>query len=79
MKMNNLYGFVVLCFLVVFSIPNTNAREVISIDKNWTYSNGIQLRGGFGRGFGRSNADTVNLPHTWNSTDFMSEEGYRRG
>jgi len=79
MKMNNLYGFVVLCFLVLFSIPNTNAREVISIDKNWTYSNGIQLRGGFGRGFGRSNADTVNLPHTWNSTDFMSEEGYRRG
>ncbi|HKI90587.1 MAG TPA: glycoside hydrolase family 2 TIM barrel-domain containing protein [Draconibacterium sp.] len=79
MKRNNLYSLIILCNLLIFSNPSTNAREVISIDKNWTFSNGIQLRGGFGRGFGRSTADTVNLPHTWNSADFMSEDGYRRG
>lgn len=35
---------------------------------------------GAGRyGSSTASGETVNLPHTWNSSDFMSDDGYRRG
>ena len=58
---------------------NTFSREVISIDKNWNFSFGMQTARGPYRSGSQSGQGTVNLPHTWNSTDFMSEGGLRRG
>jgi len=62
------------------SIPvKTFSREVKSINKGWRFSNGIQGGMGFGRGGSQDASGTVDLPHTWNSVDFMSDAGYRRG
>ena len=39
----------------------------------------MQTPRGLGWGGSQSGPVIVNLPHTWNSTDFMSDGGYRRG
>ena len=79
MKKLGLKTILILCFVVLIVVPNSNARDVISINKNWNFNVGVQLPRGLGWGSGRSSSDTVNLPHTWNSNDFMSEDGYYRG
>jgi beta-galactosidase len=79
MKKSSLKTILILCFIVLFFVPYSDAREVISINKNWNFNVGVQLPRGLGWGSGRSSADTVNLPHTWNSADFMSENGFYRG
>jgi len=79
MKKNVILSFIVFS-LFVFSVTTmTYAREVISINKKWSFASSIELPRGLGWGFGRASSDTVNLPHTWNRSDFMSAGGYRRG
>ena len=56
------------------------ARETVSINKGWNFSKSISTGASvdqFARFGGRG--EKVDLPHTWNSTDFMSPEGYYRG
>jgi len=79
MKKNIILNFLLVSLFVFSFISMTFAREVISINKKWSFTSGIELPRGLGWGFGRAASDTVNLPHTWNSSDFMSAEGYRRG
>ena len=79
MKKLGLKIILILCFAVLIFVPNSNAREVISINKDWNFNVGVQLPRGLGWGSGRTSTDTVNLPHTWNSADFMSKDGYYRG
>ena len=59
---------------------SSNAREVISINRGWSFSKNISTGGAvdqFARYAGRG--EKVDLPHTWNQSDFMSPEGYYRG
>ncbi len=79
MRNNKLYFLLSFYLLTIFSLPKIYARDIISLNDNWSFINGIQIPSGLGWGFFRVKPDTVNLPHTWNSTDFMSEDGYRRG
>ena len=58
----------------------SSARDVVSINKGWNFSKSISTGASvdqFARFGGRG--EKVDLPHTWNSTDFMSPEGYYRG
>lgn len=64
---------------VALSAGNAYSRENISINTNWNFSNTIELPRGLGWGGPQQGAIVVNLPHTWNSADFMAEDGYRRG
>lgn len=54
-----------------------SARTVESFNDDWRFTPSRAV-GGWGM---RSNAGSqaVTLPHTWNASDFMSDEGYRRG
>lgn len=65
-------------FLALFS-ANIHAREVKSINASWSFKAGIESPAGFGWGRSPEMGSPVNLPHTWNQEDFMSERGYRRG
>ena len=66
--------------LFVFSFTTvTFARDVISINKNWNFTAGIEIPAGMGWGRAPEAANSVDLPHTWNHEDFMSDRGYRRG
>ena len=79
MKTKYLFILSFLVVQVVFTTSNTFAREVIPINESWKFTNGIQTPRGLGWGGSPNASATVNLPHTWNSTDFMSDGGYRRG
>ena len=79
MKTKYLFILAFLVVHVVFTTSNTFAREVISINESWKFTNGIQTPRGLGWGGSQNASATVNLPHTWNSTDYMSDSGYRRG
>ncbi len=79
MKTKYLFILAFLVVQVVFTTSSTFAREVISINESWKFTNGIQTPRGLGWGGSQNASATVNLPHTWNSTDFMSDGGYRRG
>ena len=68
----------ILLFLALNSI-NAQSREVISINENWNFSNSVETPRGLGWGASRAGLTSVNLPHTWNSTDYLSAGGYRRG
>ncbi len=60
--------------------PKAQAREVISINEGWTFTKNISTGAAvdqFARYGGRG--EKVNLPHTWNQSDFMSPDGYYRG
>jgi beta-galactosidase len=78
--MNYRLKFILLCLLLIVtcSTVNTYSREVKSINANWKFTKGMSAPRGFGRG-GSQEAQIVNLPHTWNTIDFMSDEGYYRG
>ena len=55
-----------------------SAREVTSMNAGWNFTPSRSGGGRFG-GFGGARGETVDLPHTWNAADFMSDGGYRRG
>ena len=78
--MNYKFKFILQCLLlvVICSSVNSYSREVKSINANWNFSKGMSAPRGFGRG-GSQEAQKINLPHTWNSIDFMSDGGYYRG
>lgn len=69
---------VILLFVALYSI-NAQSREVISINEEWNFSNSVETPRGLGWGASRAGSTVVNLPHTWNSVDFLSDGGYRRG
>ena len=80
MKKNVFFYFISFCFLIGLSTTKLQAREVISINENWQFSEGASSPRGLGWGRGESAKEkSVNLPHTWNSDDYMNEGGYRRG
>ena len=62
----------------MFSMVFASSREVKSINSNWSFSKGMTVSRGFGADRSQ-NSMVVNLPHTWNSTDFLSDGGYYRG
>jgi len=70
-----------LSLLILLSVAATlSARETISINKGWSFSKNISTGASidqFARFGGRG--EKVDLPHTWNASDFMSPEGYYRG
>ena len=76
---NKLINFLVFCLFLGLSLTDSHAREVISINKNWQFTAELATPRGLGWGTGPSRANRVNLPHTWNDIDFMSDGGYRRG
>ena len=78
--MNYKFKFILQCLLLVVTCSSVNSysREVKSINANWNFSKGMPAPRGFGRS-GIQEAQIVNLPHTWNSIDFMSDGGYYRG
>ena len=78
MKNKDLFFLSVIFLVVILSSTNTYSREVKSLNANWNFSKGMSSPRGFGRG-GAQEAQIVNLPHTWNSIDFMSDGGYYRG
>ena len=56
---------------------SSNAREVISINRGWSFSKNISTGGAvdqFARYAGRG--EKVDLPHTCTQADCMSPEGY---
>jgi beta-galactosidase len=79
MKTRYLLIIAVLFVYVVFSSSLAYSREVKSINESWNFSFGLRAPRGFGPRGSQGGPGTVNLPHTWNSTDFMSEGGLRRG
>lgn len=79
MKKNYLFLLVILFISVSFSSSNAYSREIRLINESWKFSNGLQTPRGLGWGGSQNASTTVNLPHTWNSADFMSDGGYRRG
>ena len=62
---------------LAISFSSMEARDVQSINKGWNFSPNRSV--GMRWGMQRTPAETVDLPHTWNVTDFMNDEGYRRG
>ena len=57
-----------------------STRKVGSLNEGWQFKKGsLQPRGVFPNIFIPRPDTTVNLPHTWNQADFMSDEGYYRG
>lgn len=62
----------------IFSTVFASSREVKSINSNWSFSKGMPVSRGFGNDR-TQNSMIVNLPHTWNNTDFLSDGGYYRG
>lgn len=57
-----------------------SARRVSSLNDNWQFKKGtMHVRGVFPDVTVPAPDTTVNLPHTWNQVDFMSNEAYYRG
>ena len=77
MRKPELAAVVVAIFAFTLS---SSARDVVSINKGWSFSKSISTGASvdqFARFGGRG--EKVDLPHTWNSSDFMSPDGYYRG
>src|SRR5512136_1528488 len=68
------------CILLsgIFTTVIASSREVKSINSGWSFSKGMSVSRGFGMDRSQ-NSMIVNLPHTWNNTDFLSDGGYYRG
>jgi beta-galactosidase len=79
MKKDRIVNFFVLSLFVFSCSTMTFAREIISINKNWSFTAGISSPAGFGWGRSQERGNSVDLPHTWNREDFMTDRGYRRG
>jgi beta-galactosidase len=70
--------FSILILILFFSGSNTFSREVKSLNEKWNFTAGIETPRGLGWGAAQGGANVVNLPHTWNSADYMTP-GFRRG
>src|SRR5665648_402984 len=79
MKNNVILNFLVFSLFVFSFTTMTFARDVISINKNWNFTAGIEIPKGLGWGSPPEAPNIIDLPHTWNRADFMSDGGYRRG
>lgn len=69
-----------IALAALLAAVSSQAREVVSINQGWSFSKSISTGGSvdqFARYAGRG--AKVDLPHTWNQSDFMSPEGYYRG
>ena len=78
--MRSLFKLTSVLIALLAGVAVSSAREVVSINGGWFFSKSISTGGAvdqFAR-FGRR-GDIVDLPHTWNSSDFMSPDGYYRG
>lgn len=49
---------IILCFMLVFSVLFSEAREIININNGWRFSKDATFL---------SHSTTIDLPHTWNS------------
>lgn len=79
MKKKNLLLLSGVFLIITLFTVNAYSREVISINEEWNFSNSVETPRGLGWGASRAGSTVVNLPHTWNSVDFLSDGGYRRG
>jgi beta-galactosidase len=68
----------ILILVMFFSASNAFSREVKSLNEKWNFSAGIETPRGLGWGAGQGGSNVVNLPHTWNSVDYMTDN-FRRG
>lgn len=78
--MKRIFATTILLAAVLGASMSSSAREKISINEGWNFSKSISTGAAvdqFARFGGRG--EKVNLPHTWNQSDFMSAEGYYRG
>ena len=78
--MRNLLKCTAIIAVLLGAAVAVSARETISINKGWSFSRSISTGAAvdqFARFGGRG--EKVDLPHTWNRSDFMSPEGYYRG
>lgn len=65
--------------LALLALP-VEAREIVSLNEGWGFAKKvIRPYGVFPNWFMPKTDEVVNLPHTWNATDFMNDEGYYRG
>lgn len=64
-------------FLVGMAL-SAQARTVESFNEDWRFTPTRSVGGGWSIG-PSAGGQKVTLPHTWNASDFMSDEGYRRG
>ena len=76
MKRLNLLPLIAVMFL---AMSGADAREVLSLNEEWTFTPSRAVSSGRFFGGGGGAGQTVNLPHTWNASDFMDNAGYRRG
>ncbi|MBP1541353.1 MAG: glycoside hydrolase family 2 protein [Prevotella sp.] len=71
-----------LLSLLALLLTGTRAegREVTSMNSQWQFKKGTWMAWGVYPDLKIPSCDTiVNLPHTWNAEDFMSDAGYYRG
>ncbi len=77
--MRNRPSFLTAVAAFLLLAVSSPAREVISLNDSWRFTParvaGMNRWGGANPNAG----EAVSLPHTWNASDFMSNEGYRRG
>lgn len=69
-------------YLVLVCSASLCAREVRSLNKDWTFEKGfIKLSVVAGKTMGGNGpaGEKVDLPHTWNAADFQTEGSYYRG
>ncbi len=62
------------------SSVDAGAKEVSSLNEKWGFKAGALLPWGVYPNISVAKCDTtVNLPDTWNKSDFMSDSGFRKG
>ena len=72
--------FLLAAALLIGATATAQAREVTSLNAEWQYRKGTVTPWGVYPDIYIPKADTVvNLPHTFNEHDFMSDAGYYRG
>jgi beta-galactosidase len=71
--------FLIIVLLILFvSESSTFSREVKSLNEKWNFTAGVETPRGLGWGASQGGSNIVNLPHTWNSVDYMTDN-LRRG
>lgn len=61
-------------------LPLLSARQITSLNQGWQFKKGnLNVWGVYPDIRIPATDTTVNLPHTWNASDFMSDHGYYRG
>lgn len=79
--MNRIHSLVTLLVsLVVMGTINVNAKDVTPLNEGWGFKQAALIPWGVYPNIRIQKCDTtLNLPHTWNDRDFMSDRGYRKG